>query len=336
MQQIHTISNNKGMSISCSEIGAGLIDIRVPDKNGQIESVLVHPENIDEYVFAEEYFGKSCGRTAGRISDASFELDGNKYKIQVPNNSEHALHGGMDGISFKHFSCTKAEDAESKTLIFNYLSKDGESGYPGNLNVTISFRLMEKENRLIVRHEATTDKKTLCNLTCHVYLNLAGNVKKSGKEQTLYLNASKVGKVDKDTIARELTDVDQAFDFSVPHQIKDFLEEEEVQRYTHGYDHPYLLNKHSRKDVVASLSEKESGRLLEIKSSYESAVIFTANYDLNHIVQNSKKFKKYDACCIELQHFPNAVNSPFITDKKDILSAGNRYDEYIEFNFSIL
>jgi aldose 1-epimerase len=334
MDEIVTLSNKQGMSVVCSSVGAGLVDICVPDRNGTIQSVLVRPNKYSQYFRAGGHFGKPCGRTAGRISPNVFELDGKKFAIDTGNNKTFALHGGREGFSEKAFDYEKKYDKESSSIVFSYFSKDGEGGYPGNLHVKITFVLMNDENRLIIKHEASTDKPTLCNLTCHAYFNLSGNAKENILNQILYLNSSKVGAVDCNTVAQSIVDVDKNFDFRTPHKIGDFIEEPEVQKTTLGYDHPFLLDETNEKKVQASLFDPLTGRFLEIRTSYDACVVYSSNHPSEFIIQNGEELSKYDAICLEMQHFPNSVNSNFIKDKKDILKPEQNYSNFIEYSFS--
>lgn len=334
MDEIVTLTNKLGMSVVCSSVGAGLVDIVVPDKHGVFASVLVRPNKYSQYFRAGGHFGKPCGRTAGRISPNKFVLDGKEYTIAVEPGKTFALHGGLMGLSEKAFDYTRSEDKDTKSLIFTYLSPDGEGGYPGNLKVTITFILFKNEYKLLIHHEAVTDKKTLCNLTNHAYFNLSGNAERNVLDQELFIAASEYGPVDENTVATSLVPVTKLYDFTKPHKIGDFIEDPIVQKTTLGYDNGFMLDKVDPKKVQASLYDPISGRKLEIRTSYEACVCYSCNHASEFIVQNGKELAKYDACCLEMQHFPNTVNSAFIKKKTDILEPGKKYDNFIEFDFS--
>lgn len=334
MSKLIKITNKRGMSVICSTMGGGIYDIMVPDKDGNIESVLVRPNSTDDYDYADGHYGKPAGRTAGRIRPKTVTLDENTFTIKTVNpKADFALHGGLEGFSEKEFEVSEKTVFDDQSLVFTYLSKDGESGYPGNLKVTIRYILRGNENRLLIEHEATTDKKTLCNLTCHAYFNLSGNNKRNILNQELYLNSSRYGVVDKETVATCISKVDENFDFRNPHKIGDFIEQKEVQKFTYGYDHPFLLDGNM---PAAILCDKESGRELTIDTNYESCVMYSCNWPDHFINENGKYIQKYDGICLEMQHFPNTVHSSFIHDKKDVLAAGQKYDQFIEYTFSII
>ena len=334
MDEIFSMRNELGMEIVCSSVGAGLIDIEVPDKNGKTESALVRPEHFYQYFRAGEMFGKPCGRAAGRISPIDVTIGKESFRV-LSDDPHVALHGGKDGISFQTFSCTRKEDEKSRYLVFKYVSPDGESGYPGTVEFKITFELHKKENVLRIHHEALSDKDTLCNLTCHAYFNLSGNAKRKVTDEELFLNADRVGVLDDDMIARKTMPVDEAFSFLKPHLIGDHIEDGEVQRVAHGYDHPYLLKEKNPSIVQASLYDRESGRELEIRTSYEACVVYSSNWPAGFLIQNHLELGKYDAICLEMQHYPNSVHSDYIADKKDILKAHRKYDEFIEYTFKI-
>jgi aldose 1-epimerase len=338
MDEILSLTSRCGMTIICSSVGAGLVDIQVPDRKGRIESVLVRPQKYSQYYRASGSFGKPCGRTAGRISPKTFTLEGKSYTIETGNDKTFALHGGVEGISSKAFTVHKEihDGADGySSLVFTYVSKDGEGGYPGNLTIKISYDLFDEGYRLRIRHEADTDQTTLCNLTCHAYFNLSGNDRRKVLDHTLMVAASKRGVVNENTVATELRDVEKIYDWRKAHKIGDFIEDPDIQWTTLGYDLPYVLDEVNPEKVQACLYDKESGRKLEVLTSYGSMVLYTCNHPSEYICQNGLEIGKYDGCCLEMQHFPNTVNSPFIKDKLDVLTPERHYDEFIEYRFSV-
>lgn len=337
MDEIFTMKNDLGMEIICSSVGAGLVDIRVPDRDGKIESVLVRPKKFYQYYRSSKMFGKPCGRTAGRLSPVHVVLPGGTEFTAEENvpGSNVALHGGKKGISDQPFNCERKEDKDSRYFVFTYLSEDGESGYPGNLKIRITFELKKNENRLIIHHEAISDKDTLCNLTCHAYFNLSGNAQRKVLDETLYLNADKVAVLNSSMIPVRLMKVNDNFSFLTPHKIGDHIEEKEVQHQTGGYDHPYLLQEQNPDIVQARLYDEKSGRQLEIKTSYEACVLYSSNSPSGLFIQNDQELGKYDAICMEMSHFPNSINSSFISNKQDFLKADDKYDNFIEYSFSV-
>lgn len=334
MKDIYKLENNKGITVLLSPIGAGIVDIIVPDKNNKRESILVHPLQIDDYETSKCYFGKPTGRTAGRIENGKFNLEGKTYSIKKHEENKHALHGGVDGFAFKKFKVVKKETNEYKYLIFKYFSKDGEGGYPGNLNVEISYRLSKFKNNLRIEHYGISDRTTLLNLTNHSYFNLSGNCKRDILDEVLYLDSSYYGEVNEDVISTGIKQADEIFDFKAPHEIGKYIETKECQKNTHGYDNPFIVDDPGEHNVSAFLFDKISGRCVKIKSSYNCVVLYTTNYIDPVTVNNGKSLERYEGCCLEFQHFPNGVNSSFIKDKRDILKGNTEYKEFIEYDFS--
>lgn len=178
MEEIITLKNKLGMVVTCYTMGAGLVNIEVPDRNGAFKKILICPTPDSEYIRLPGQYGKPAGRTAGRIAPKIFSLDGKEYEIDKGIEGPFALHGGKECLSMKHFDFKKTIDKKTSSVLFTHLSPDGEGGFPGNLQIKITFTLMNDENRLVIHHEATTDKKTLCNLTNHAYFNLSGGAER--------------------------------------------------------------------------------------------------------------------------------------------------------------
>lgn len=333
MNNIYKLENKKGLKIILSSIGAGIVDIIAPDRNGVEESILIHPKNIDEYAYSSCYFGKPTGRTAGRIENGSFEINNQKYEIVKAKGNKHALHGGVDGWAFKEFKVEQKADKEYQYIVFKYYSKDGEGGYPGNLRASISYRLSNEKNVLRVEHHGQTDKDTLLNLTNHAYFNLSGDGKRNILDHILYIDASKFGEVNQDIIATGIKDVDEVYDFKIPHEIGKYIETSECQNNSRGYDNPFIIDQPGEHSVSAFLLDRISGRYIKIKSSYECAVFYSTNYPDPIIVNHGESLKRYDGCCLEFQHFPNGVNSSFLSHKKDVLRKNEKYQEFIEYEF---
>lgn len=249
MENLYIIKNKNGIKVYISNIGAGIFDITL-SINNKDKSILLHPKDVNDYYYSNQYFGKNCGRTAGRITDSSFYLNGKEYRIEneLPYD---ALHGGKDNLSFKEFTPTSITD--NKITLF-YLSKDKESGYPGDLSLYIHYEILDNDT-LLITHEYSSTMDTLCNLTSHMYFNLNNDQKNNILDEYVYINADHYGLLNKDNVPIILNKVNQAFDFRKEHKIKDYIYKKEVQRNL-GYNHPYII-KHD-KDIDASLYDKSS------------------------------------------------------------------------------
>jgi len=169
---IYTLRNHQGAEARIMTYGGIVVSLKVPDKNGQMGDVVLGYDNLDSYVKNSPYFGALIGRYGNRIAKGHFTLGGTTYTLAT-NNYPNALHGGLKGFDKRVWSATTRESADGEELVLHYLSKDGEEGYPGNLDVTATYTLM-RDNSLRLQYRATTDKDTVLNLTHHSYFNLAG------------------------------------------------------------------------------------------------------------------------------------------------------------------
>lgn len=318
MEKIYTLTNKNKVKVYVSNVGAGIFDITI-NKDHNDKSIILRPKNEDDFFFSKDYFGKPCGRTAGRISNSSFILNNIKYNIEndLPYD---VLHGGKNGISFKIFDVV---EVKSNSITLHYLSKDMESGYPGNLDLEITYSL-DDDNKLLIKHKYRSDKDTLCNITSHLYYNLSSSLKEKIFDHYLEIVSDTYGELNEENVPIKLSKVNAAFSFKKMHKIKDHLFDEEVQKNL-GYNHPYILS-HS-KDYDALLYNAESNITLYFKSTYDAVQFYTCNYPSSTIMNNNRTVEKYDAVCLEFQHFPNGINSDFIKEKKDICK---KHIEHIE------
>ena len=276
--------------------------------------------------------GKTIGRTGGRISDSRFTLNGKEYIIN--SNDPNGLHGGIDGVSYKEFDYVKAETNDYYEVLFSYYSNNLESGYPGDLILKVIYRLYKEVNKLTINYDAIASEDTLLNLSNHSYFNLSGNAKDNILNHELYINASKMERVEK-LIPREIVDCDKIYSFKNMHKVGDYLMNKEIINNTNGYDFPYIFDKTDNNKYNIILKESNSKRKMEIKTSYPVVVLYTCNYVGNEIMNNNKKMEPYYAICLECMFHPNAINSDFLKEKKDILLKDKKYDENIELYFEV-
>lgn len=325
------LTNSFKTKVILSPYGASIYDIQTLDKNDNLESIVVSPKDENDFKNATSYFGKSLGRTAGRIENGTFELDNVKYTIK--SNDPNGLHGGLDSISYKEFDYIKEEDDEIYSVIFTYQSPDLESGYPGNVDYKITYYLYKNKNQLEVSYEAISDKKTLMNMANHSYFNLSGNIKRDILNHELYLNSTRLGKLI-NMIPKEIMNASEIYSFKTPHKIGDYIKSEEIINSANGYDFPYLFDEVGLAYKNAELKDNESGRSLSIYTTYPCCVIYTCNYPEDLVVNNNQKLKQYEAICLECSYFPNSVNSSFMTNKKDILDKDTNYFERVIYKFN--
>ena len=318
--------------VTLCNVGASIYDIETVDKNNKCESILYTTKDSESFVSERSYLGKTIGRTGGRISNSKFTLNGKEYTI--PTSDPNGLHGGDGGISYVEYKFKQSETKEYHEVVFNYLSTSEESKYPGDLKIYVTYRLFKEINRLTVNYKATTTEDTLVNISNHSYFNLSGNAKNNILDHYLYINSSKMERVE-DLIPREIVDCSEIYSFKKSHRIGDYLMDKEIINNTNGYDFPYIFDKQSIDICNIILKDKESGRVLKIETSYPTVVVYTCNYVGNEIMNNNKKMEPYYAVCLECMFHPNTINSDFLDNKLDILRKNNTYDETIEYYFEV-
>ena len=321
-----TLYNKKFMEIKLSTCGAGIKEIRVPDKNGIIKTVTLAP--VDNERYNQAYHGKIIGRTSGRIENATFTIDEKTANLEKNNQGIDNLHGGTTGLHRQNFEVSIEENIEFTDVVFTYFSPDGEGGYFGNINITITYRVYENINKFIILINGQSDCKNLLNITNHVYWNLSGNLNDTVLDHNLMINASKRGVLNERSILVDIVSVEREFDFKVPKRIGDDIMANCVQLNTTGYDHPFYLD--SNEGIVSSLYSKESGLKLNIKTSYPVVVCYSNNYPEYDVeVYKNIYDSMHMAVCLECQYSPNGIK--MTPDKAGIFD--KEYKEFIEYDF---
>jgi aldose 1-epimerase len=309
--QLFTLKNSAGVTVTITPYGGNIVSIVVPDKNGNMADVVLGYDSAKQYVGAQGFFGSTIGRYGNRIAKGKFTIDGTQYQLAV-NNGENALHGGPGG--FHNVAWTGIEKEKGKSVEITYLSKDGEEGYPGNLNSKVVFTLTDS-NELKIDYEATTDKATVINLTNHSYFNLAGEGSGDVLNHDISINADKFLPVDKGLIPTgELRPVKGTpFDFVEPHKIGERINADEEQVKTGGgYDHCFVLNKKSGNELslAAKVSEPTTGRTMEVWTTEPGVQFYTGNFLNGAAGKAGHKYDYRTAFCLETQHFPDSPNQP--------------------------
>ncbi|MDR7078564.1 aldose 1-epimerase [Neobacillus niacini] len=306
----YTLVNDSGMSVSCLNYGCIITKILVPDRSGNIENVVLGFEQFFDYLDLSTYFGSVVGRVAGRISHAEFVLDGESYQLTANEYPNH-LHGGKKGF---HSVIWKSEPIETENAVglkFFYRSIDGEEGYPGNLDTTIIYRL-NNQNELSITYEAHTDQKTIVNLTNHSYFNLSGNIKRDCSEHVLQLENDRFLELGLNLIptGRLIDAANTPFDFKHGRLLKSGMKSSHPQNALagNGYDHPLLFAKKGENTVV--LTEKESGRTLQVTTDQPCVVLYTANQLEGLYSISGVRARNHLGVCLETQGFPDAINQP--------------------------
>jgi aldose 1-epimerase len=306
---LYTLANKSGMQVVISDFGGTVVSIKVPDRNGKIADVVLGYDTLSGYQEGTASFGGTVGRYANRIAGAKFSLDGKEYILEK-NNGENHLHGGFNKVLWD------AEPSAGKagpSLKIHCLSKDGEENFPGNLSVTVVFTLTEA-NELKIEYTATTDKKTVLNLTNHSYFNLAAS--DTILNHQLTLKASRFTPVDAGLIPTgELRSVaGTPFDFRQATAIGTRIDQDDEQlKLGHGYDHNWVLDAGMKAEpsLAAVLYEPTSGRVVEAWTTEPGIQVYTGNFlDGTSHGKGGRNYPRRSAVCLETQHFPDSPNHP--------------------------
>jgi aldose 1-epimerase len=294
---LYTLTNDLGYEVSIINYGGAVTSLRTPDRDGVFGDIVLGFDTLDEYVSNPRYFGALIGRHANRIARGRFTLNGVEYQLPANNGANH-LHGGLKGFDKRVWNASVGDDV----LSLSYFSKDGEEGYPGNVEAFVDYRL--NGNELSIEYRASTDRDTIVNLTNHSYFNLKGDG--TILEHELTLNADSYTPVSDDLIPTgEIKPVTGTpMDFRSGRAIGSEI------RFISGYDHNFVLNDWdgSLRSAV-NLYEPVSGRVLEILTTEPGMQFYSGNFlDGSFIGKNGVAYVKYAGLCLEPQHFPDAPN----------------------------
>jgi aldose 1-epimerase len=328
------LNNKNGMEVSIINYGAKIVSVLVPDKNGKTIDVVLGKSNIDDYLNDQEpYFGAICGRTANRIANGHFLLDGEEYRLAV-NNGPNSLHGGIKGFNAVVWDANLLDD---QTLELSYLAKDGEEGFPGNLKVTVVYKLTDN-NSLEINYQATTDKTTILNLTNHSYFNLSGEGDPYIGDHDLQINAEYY--LPTSDVAIPLgkpENVEETpFDFRALHSIGKRIEEEFTQLiFGNGYDHNFIIDRSGEGLVFcAKAISPKTGIVMEVFTTEPGVQLYTGNYlDGSFPGKNGHFYPKRSAFCLETQHYPDSIHYPEYPST--VLKPGEVFESKTIFKFDV-
>jgi aldose 1-epimerase len=333
---LYTLTNNKGMVVKITNYGGIITSILVPDKNGVLGDVVLGYDNLSGYLDKTPYFGSIVGRYGNRIANGKFVLDGTEYRLAT-NNGPNALHGGLKGFDKVIWEVKEIQETTKLGLELNYLSKDMEEGYPGNLDVTVTYLLTE-DNAVRLEYLATTDKKTILNLTNHSYFNLKDGGATPILDHEMKINADRFTPVDQTLIPTgELSSVSGTpFDFRQPHKIGDRINAENEQiKFGGGYDHNFVLQgEMGELRLVAQVFESGSGRIMEVFTTEPGVQFYTGNFlDGTITGKNGNVYDYRHGFCLETQHFPDSPNKANFPSA--VLEPGQQYQSTTIYKFSV-
>ncbi len=328
---LYELLNANGLRATVMDYGAILVALEVPDRNGKLADINLGFDDLDSYIKRNPLFGAVVGRYANRIENAGFTIDGVEYKI-TRNSGKNHIHGGnkkrFDKVMWKGEGFKTAEGA---CVRFTFLSRDGDEGFPGNLNCTVTYTLTNK-NELKINYRATTDKSTVVNLTNHSYFNLAGAGNGDVLGHQMMINADFYTPGDKALIptGEILSIKGTPLDFTEPKTIGSRIEQ---LTETRGYDHNYVLkNSDGSLALAARVYEPGSGRIMEVYTTEPGMQLYTANGMRDVRGKAGKVYQRYYGFCLETEHFPDSPNKPHFPSP--VLRPGEKYDTTTVFKFS--
>ena len=333
---LYVLTNKNGVEADVTNFGAAVVSLKVPDRHGKTDDVVLGYDDLDGYLHDKSYFGATVGRYANRIAHGKFTLNGTTYTL-AKNDGENHLHGGVRGFNKVVWEAKDVSIAGAAALQLNYLSKDGEEGYPGNLSVQVTYTLTNN-NELKIDYAATTDKDTVLNLTHHSYFNLAGQGKGDILQHQLLLHASRFTPVDATLIPTgEIRSVKGTpLDFASATAIGSRIGQDDEQlKLGHGYDHNFVLDGGTEGAPVlaAQVYEPSSGRVMEVWTTQPGVQFYSGNF-LDDTIRgkSGSTYRRRAAFCLETQHFPDSPNKPNFPST--ILKPGSQFKSSTTYKFS--
>lgn len=329
----YTLMNDAGFEVTSINYGCIITKMVVPDSDRQLENVVLGFDHIEDYQKHSPYFGATIGRVAGRISGASFDLEGETY--QLPRNDGHNhLHGGHVGFDRVLWEATIIEEEEYVGVEYFYFSPSGEEGYPGNLKVKVRYTI-DNQYKFTISYEGSSDATTLLNLTNHTYFNLSGNGKRDILNHVLTMKSDRYLELNDELIptGNVIPVHNTPFDFQKGREIVTGVTSSHSQNVLagNGYDHPFLLHSNHNKEII--LEDPESGRNLVIETDEPCVVLYTGNQLRDDFTIRGKLSQKYMGLCLETQKHPDAVNHPHFPSIR--LENGEIYRSHTSYTFNV-
>lgn len=332
----HRLSNSHGLEMKVTNIGGKIMELKVPNKKGNLTDVVLGYDQAAAYLQGNPFFGALIGRYGNRIAHGKFILEEKEYILPV-NNDLHLLHGGKEGFHNVLWNVQPVDSAEGETLELRYLSEDGACGFPGNLTVKVTYTLTPF-NALSIHYEAETDKTTLINLTHHSFFNLAGEGSADILGHRITIFADYFTPITHGLIPTgELRSVaNTPFDFRQPRLIGERIEQKVEQLLLgRGYDHNWALNKTTGSlSLAAVVEEPISGLKMEVWTTEPGLQFYSGNFlDGTDFGKGHKKYLYRSAYCLEAQHFPDSPHHPHFPST--VLKPGQTYRQHTLYKFLI-
>ena len=333
---LYILRNSEGNEVAITNYGGSLVAIMVPDRDGNRANVIQGHDNIEDCVNSPEpYLSTLIGRYGNRICKGKFQLHGKEYQLPI-NNGPNSLHGGKKGFNAKVWDALQMND---HTLVLKYVSPYGEEGFSGEMKTTVVYTFTD-DNELVIEYMATTNKKTIVNLTSHGFFSLAGIANPTPTIENLEceINADFYIPIDETSIPTgEIRRVEGTpFDFRKPKTVgQDIDADNEQIKNGAGYDHCFVLNKKEEGELsfAARIKEPVSGRVMEVYTTEPGVQVYPDNWADGYKGQNGATFPRRSAICFEAQHFPDSPNRPYFPSV--VLRPGEQYTQKTVYRFAV-
>jgi aldose 1-epimerase len=331
---LYELTNENGMRVTITDYGATLVDIVVPDRDGNMADVNLGFDTLEPYFTKSPYFGCTVGRFGNRIANASFDLDGKTCNLAA-NNGTLALHGGVKGFD-KYVWNAEILEGIAPAIRFTMQSPDGDQGFPGNLDVAVIFALTS-DNAILMNYEASTDAPTVVNLTNHAYFNLKGEGNGDILAHELYIAAEHFTPINEDLlpIGDVVSVMGTPFDFTAKKPIgRDIELNHDQLQVAGGFDHNFVLIRNGTNlELAARVVEPESGRILEVLTTEPAVQFYAGNFlDGSFPGKSGKPYVRRGGFCLETQHYPDSPNHPEFPTT--VLRPGETYKTTTVYRFS--
>ncbi|WP_053094143.1 aldose epimerase family protein [Cellvibrio sp. pealriver] len=329
-----TLTNKQGSSVKIITLGGIITEWHMRDKNGELADVVLGFDTLKPYLDIGPYFGALIGRVGNRIANAQFTLDGTTYLLGA-NNGSNNLHGGPIGFDKKVWSATAADHENGPVLTLRLLSEDGDQGFPGNLNVMVTYQFTHNDE-IIVDYFATTDKATPVNLTQHTYFNLAGKGDILNHQMQIFADHINAVNDIQIPVGEPMPVANSPFDFRSPRAIGECINADHEQiKNGFGYDHNFLINQNAYKELTlaARVEEATSGRVLEVFTEEPGVQFYSGNFLDGSLTGKGITYQKRTGFCLEPQHAPDSINQPQFPSI--VLRPGEEYKTRTIFKLSV-
>ena len=338
LAKLFTLTNSNNITAKLTNYGAVLISLFVPDKNGNLSDIVLGFDTIEKYSTNDIcYFGSTVGRNSNRVKDAKFTLNGVTYNLDKNERNKNNLHSGFNPYNERLWDYQVNENNNS--VSFSLVSPDGDQGFPGDFNVTVTYTLTD-DNEIRIDYVGNCNKDTVANMTNHSYFNLAGHNSGTAMDQNLYINSNQFIEVDNESIPTgKFIDVQNTpLDFRTSKTIeRDINADYEQLKFTGGFDHSFLINKSSEGiEKVATLSDQASGRKMDVYTDTVAIQFYAGNFIENNKVVGKENcsYKNRSGICLETGFLPNSINQPNFASP--VLKAGNEYRTTTIYKFGLI